>query len=437
MRKNVMNFLTHLRRSSLFRAAGTYGFFSLLNKAMPFLLMPVLTRYLSPEDYGIVAIFNIMVSITMPFILCNFHVAYTRAYFSPERFEHSIYMGNITLAIFAFGTLGTFVLFIFRNPIGRVFSFPANWVWVVGIVALSQSLVQMPLKGWQVREKAKSFGLFQFSAAALNVILVFALVILLEMTWEGRILPKLAVTPIWAVVGIIILKRNSWIILRWDKRCLAHAFRFGIPLIPHNLAGIINSTVDRLFIVHMIGIATAGIYTVAYQIGTIIYILAVAFNQAYAPWLFERLSRNDASSKHRIVCFTYVYFASIICLALALAITAPSILRIMVGKAFQASYSFVIWIAFGSAFLGMYLMVVNYIFFVEKTHLVTIITFIGAMTNILLNYIFIKFNGAMGAAQATALTHFAKFIMVWYLATKVYPMPWKSPSRLFDKASEE
>ena len=70
-------------------------------------------------------------------------------------------------------------------------------------------------------------------------------------------------------------------------------------------------------------------------------------------------------------------------------------------------------------------MVVNYIFYIKKTYILAWVTFASAGMNIVLNYFFIKANGAIGAAQATTITFFVQFIMVWILSAKVYKMPWK------------
>lgn len=69
-------------------------------------------------------------------------------------------------------------------------------------------------------------------------------------------------------------------------------------------------------------------------------------------------------------------------------------------------------------------MVVNYIFYVKKTYILAWITFLSAAINIVLNYFLIRANGAIGAAQATAITFFVSFILTWILSAKVYNMPW-------------
>jgi len=429
MKKLSLHSIKQLYKSSLIRAAGTYGFFSIINKSIPFFLLPILTRYLSPSDYGIVAVFNIMVTITIPFIGVNTHGAFSRAFFAQDRFETSIYTGTIVIFVLLNSIVITSLIILFRNSLGSIFSIPPNWLWLAGVIGLSMSLIQITLSAWRVRERPKAFGVFQNTNTFADFSLALLFVVVLGMTWKGRIISRAIVAPLFAFFGIIILKRNKWLTFQWDKTYLLHALAFGIPLIPHSLAGIINTTIDRIFIVNMVGIADAGIYTVGYQIGAIINLLAMAFNQAYVPWLYRKLNQNNDTIKRKIVTYTYVYFALIFLLALTLGIAAPLILRYLVGKAFQQSAIYVIWIALGSAFNGMYFMVVNYIFYAEKTYLLAIVTFTGAAINVGLNYIFITINGAIGAAQATSITHLITFLMVWYLADRVFPMPWRLPRK--------
>jgi Na+-driven multidrug efflux pump len=67
---------------------------------------------------------------------------------------------------------------------------------------------------------------------------------------------------------------------------------------------------------------------------------------------------------------------------------------------------------------------VNYFFFLKKTVPVSIITFLSAMINLVLNYFLILNYGAVGAAQAAVIAFLVQFIIMWYISAKYYPMPW-------------
>ena len=257
-----------------------------------------------------------------------------------------------------------------------------------------------------------------------EIVLSLVIVAYLGMGWEGRISSKLFISALFSIAGIIILVRRSWIKFEINKECFLHSIKIGVPMIPHNLSGVLNASVDRLFITHMIGLYDAGLYSVGYQIGGIIGLVATSFNNAYLPWIFKKLSTNDDAMKSAIVMFTYAYFFAIIMFAVTLSVLAPFLMSAWLGKEFHGSTIFVIWIAVGCAFGGMRYMVVTFLCFAEKTYLISAATLIGALCNLPLNFILIKFNGAIGAAQSTTIINVFIFFITWFFAAKHYPMPW-------------
>jgi O-antigen/teichoic acid export membrane protein len=155
------------------------------------------------------------------------------------------------------------------------------------------------------------------------------------------------------------------------------------------------------------------------QIGLIIGVLEQSFNQAWAPWLFERLSRKNPDDKQLIARITRWYNVGIITLALAIAAIAPWFLRFFVGRDFAGAGQFVLWLALGNAFSGMYKMVVNQIFYANKTHLLAWVTFVTGVANVGLTYALIRINGAVGAAQGTALALLLSYLMTAQLSRRV------------------
>jgi O-antigen/teichoic acid export membrane protein len=250
------------------------------------------------------------------------------------------------------------------------------------------------------------------------------LIVGLGYGWEGKILGQIIATVIFFSIGLIILRRYGLIIFKPKKEYIKHALNYGVPLIPHSLSTFLITMIDRVFITNMVGLSETGIYTVGYQIGMIIGVLADSFNKAWTPWLFEKLNEGHEEIKRKIVKFTYSYMFAITGLAVLLSLIAPWFMSFFVGEEFLGSVQFVFWIAIGYSFKGMYYMVTNYIFYIEKTHLLSWLTFVAAGVNIVLNYYLINAFGAIGAAQATTITYLIQFILTWYLASKVYKMPW-------------
>lgn len=410
--------------SSLFKDVGIYAFFSMLNSAIPFFLLPVLTRYLSPEDYGILAMFAVLVGICRPFLGLNVHGAIRVKFFDKNEIDLPRYIGNCLYILLIATAISSFVIWLFADTLSNLSAFPKDWLWAVVLVAFGQFIITVLMIIWQVQNKATKYGVYQVLQTLSILTITIYLVVVLGKNWQGKVQAQLITIFVFTAYGLYWLYKNGWVTLSYSKPYTSNALKFGVPLIPHNLGGMLTTYTDRLFITNMVGVAATGIYTVGWQISQIITILDKSFSNAYVPWLFERLKKNDYKTKVKIVKFTYAYFIAILAFAVGLALLAPLFLRFFVGKEFLGAEIFILWVALGCAFSGMYLMVVKYIFYAEKTHILAWVTFFKGLLNVVLNYFFIKRNGAVGAAQATAITLFVGFILTWYLSARVYKMPW-------------
>ena len=96
----------------------------------------------------------------------------------------------------------------------------------------------------------------------------------------------------------------------------------------------------------------------------------------------------------------------------------------MTEESYHSGIKYVIWVALGYAFYGMYTLVFPYGVHVGETSYLGITTFIAAFVNVVANYYLINLNGALGAAQATLISYIFMFISVWWYSNRLYSMPW-------------
>jgi O-antigen/teichoic acid export membrane protein len=202
------------------------------------------------------------------------------------------------------------------------------------------------------------------------------------------------------------------------------ALKFGLPLVPHTLGALLIVAVDRIVIVNLLGMASAGVYMVALQMGQVVAILTDSFNKAYAPWLMKSLANKDSVPRCTIVRGTYAYFVAIVLIAVAMGVLAPWYLPYLVGASFEKAAQLVIYTTMGFAFSGCYYMVTNYIFFESRTSILAVITAIAGLANIPLTIALVNMNGLAGAAQAFMLSQLFSFAGTWWLAHRAHPMPW-------------
>jgi O-antigen/teichoic acid export membrane protein len=396
-----------------------------LNSAIPFFILPILTRFLSPADYGIVSTFQVLVGFASPFVGLSINGSIARTFFNKEPIDHSSYIANCLYLLFGCTLIVGIIIWLIADPVSTLVMFPKNWLWSVVLVASGQYLSLVVLTVWQFQTKPFQYSMFQVVLTALSFGLSLWLIVGLGFKWEGLILAQVVSAAITVVAGLIVLFKGKLLKFGINKSYIYSAVIFGVPLIPHAFGGWLTSSADRIFISNMAGLSDTGIYAVGYQVTQVIILIETSFNTAFAPWLYKQLSEDNPIIKRKIVRFTYVYVICMIIFALLFSIVAPYLLNYLVGKDFRGASKFIIWLALARSFDAMYFMTCNYIFYVGRTSAIASATFLSAIVHVSATYVLIKMNGAVGAAQAAVISSLLCALLVWWLASRFYKMPWR------------
>jgi len=415
-----------MQNKKLVKNISLFTLFNVINSAIPFLLLPLLTTYLSPEDYGLVDIFYNISLIATPIIGLSVVQSISRYYF--EDIDMSRFVTTVFLVLIGFGVLFIIVSILFSIA-GATFlesyDIPPFLVVFAIVYTLFTQIGEIVLTLWRVSYDTLKFGFFRITKTAMDLGFSVLLIVGFKMGWEGRIFPQLSMAVLFGIIAVIILYRKGYLLKsKYNKAYRENALSFSLPLIFHSLGGHIIGFSDRFFILFLLGLGNVGVYSVAYQIGMVIALLQNSFNQAWVPFFFEKLKEDDELEKRKIVKITYGYFGLLIGIVVIFYLATPIIYRYFIGSAFTAGIGVVLWILMGYAFNGMYKMVVNYLFFLKKTKWIAFATLGSAAINLGLNYVLIKKNGIEGAAQATTITFFILFLTVFMWSKNAYKMPW-------------
>lgn len=419
-------FFRRLKSSSLLSGSAIYLLSNILAAGIPFILLPVLTRYLSPAEYGEVGMFLMLVAGLAAFTGISVHGAANRKFYD-DRLEESTlkdFIGACLQILLASSVLVLGIVWIFQAQLSEWLGLQPRWI-LLGVIASAASFVfQLRMGQWQVRKQASLYGITQVSQALVNILLSILLVVTFLQGADGRISAYILSTVAFSVLAAFLLYRDNLLSFAWHSGHIKEALAFGVPLMPH-IAGIfLLSAVDRLVINFQLGLAQVGVYMVAVQLAAAMGIISDAINKAYVPWLFERLKRDQPDEKKQIVRLTYAYF-SVSLLAAGLAfVIGPLVVTLIAGERYAEAGSVIGWLALGQAFSGMYLMVTNYIFYSKKTGLLALVTIVSGVLNVALLVVLIGVLGLSGAAIAFALSMALRFLFTWLVAHKRHPMPW-------------
>lgn len=416
--------ITTVLKSKLLSGFAIYLGSSVINKAIPFFLLPILTHYLTTVEYGILSIYQVMISFGLPVIGMALHVNISKNFFNVSKEELSKIISNLFLVLLLSSTFFLVGISIYLLLGGEQFSIPEKWIYLLPAIAFMNMVNTFNLTLLRNRKRAFEFGIFEISKTVIDLSLTVLLIVYYSYGWEGRATGILIGVLIVGLVSFYRIWRSGYLKINLDLSQIKTILKVCLPLIPHSLGLAIITLSDRLFIDRMVNTSAVGIYDVGYQFGKITSLVVTAFSLSWTPWMFEKLAKGELSEKIKIVKATYGLAGAYILLSFGVYLVSTVLLPFMVADEYHGGINYVIWVALGYSFQGMYTLVFPYGVHVGDTSYLGFTTLGAALINLVANYFLIGMNGPLGAAQATLVSYAVMFISVWWYSNKLYPMPW-------------
>jgi len=409
--------------NSLFNSSAIYTFSSIINSAIPFIFLPLLTRILTPSEYGIIAMFQISVSVAYALVGLNLEAAIARKYYEEDS-EFSFFVGTSTILSTISAIILSFVFWYNSEFLSNLIQIPNEYIIFIIILAYFRFLMLVLLTVFQVQSKALFYGFFQILHSIFSVSLTLYLLYVIELTWEARIVGQLIAGFVIAILSLLTLIKSKNLKFKVSKNDLNYAISFGVPLIPHAIASVGLVVIDRYFLTKLIGLEATGVFTSGYQLGAIISLLTISFNNAFVPWLYENLNKNNLLINRKIVKLTYVYFVITILVSILFIYLFPYIVKLFIGEKFYGINAYSNLIILGFTFQGMFIMVTCYLYYAKKTYIQSLISIGIVLIKIPITYYAITYYGVAGAGWSFLITYALFFLITWFVSSRVYKMPW-------------
>lgn len=427
IRSASRSLLTRIRANWLISGSAVYVAANVFSAAIPFLLLPVLTRYLSPAEYGETAMFQTLLGALSAFVGLGTAGAATRKYFDKEANEQTLaeFVGACLQILLASSVVLVGVVFVLRTFISDWLNLRVEWVlWAVVVAAMGVP-VQIRLGQWEVRRKARLYGTLQNAQSVLHGALSLFLVVVALQGAAGRVNAQIVTAFIVGLAALVFLKRDGLLLLlRWKPIYLKEALSYGIPLIPHLAGAFVVAAIDRVLVSKQLGLEDAGIYMVGVQVAGALILVFDALSRAFTPWLYERLRGADKGDDALIVSRTYSLWFLMVLGGLAAVAAGGWFVELVAGARYARAGEVIGWLAMGHVFHGGYLLLSGFIIYSKRTGLLSLITIVSGMIGIPLLLVSMQTMGLQGAAIAFCSTMALRCALTWWAAQACQPMPW-------------
>ncbi len=398
---------------------------SLFEKSISFLLLPILTHFLTAQDYGTITLFTTYYSFLIPIVSLQLPVFASVEYFKiteKQKLAEVLSSGFFNSLVISTGLLG--IIYLFLPYLEKWLAIPASWVAILPVLSLVASFHMVLTAFYEVRRQVIPYITLYLSLSFVNLGLSLYLVTQADFGMQGRFLSLCVTNLLFGCIAFVLLWKEGLLV---KPRPL---FRYKEVLIPTsglalNAIGVwaMNMS-DRIFITQLEGNSALGVYTVGYTIGITLYFFQAALTSAWNPFQLSRLQRGTKEAKDELVIGSY-FFMAILCIAgLGVVFIAPFIFKYLIKSSYSEGLAVVKWIVLAYIFLGLYRIQSNYLTFLNKNNILGILAVVNIIVNVILNFTLISYFGYMGAAYATMLTFLLFAIILCIICYRHYPLPW-------------
>lgn len=396
------------------KAALWFTFCSILQKGISFITVPIFTRIMSAEQYGVYSLylswFQIMSIITSFYL---YYGVYNNAMvkYKNERDQYTSSMQFLTILI----TFIVFVIYIlFKNFWNSIIGLTTSIVLLMFI----ESLVTPAVNFWAGRKRFeydyKKLVTFILTKSVLNPILGIIFVLFSQEKDFARIISVVLVELVFdGIILIVQFKKGKTF---YKKEYWKYALSMSIPLLPHYLSSMILNQGDRIVISKLVDNAAVAFYSVAYSLGMIVQIFTNALNNSFTPWYYEKLKRKEYDGVSNVTN-NLLIIIGFICVIIPFC--GPEIISLFGSTEYSSAVYVMPPIALSTYFIFLYNLLAIPQFYFEKTTFMLIASVSAAVINVLLNIIFVPIFGYVAAGYTTLICYILYSIGHFYVSKKI------------------
>ena len=229
----------------LLKAFGIYTFSTFLKSLIPFLLLPIITKYLSPEDFGIANFYQVLLRLISGIIMLGVPACCTIYYFKHDRKEYPSLVLNSLISPIALTIVLLIVSALFIKQLTPIFELNYLWVLFIAPIALLYLIPDITYTTLRNQEKPILFSTFNLSQILLHFGITTILIVIFDFNWLGILLGVLLSLIIINLSSLRYLISNNLLGGEINRQKIKYAVYIGAPLILHRIGGIlINKSIS-------------------------------------------------------------------------------------------------------------------------------------------------------------------------------------------------
>lgn len=403
-----------------------YGLGMVLSRAVSFIMLPIYTRYLSPADYGVMA----LIEMTLDFISivggAQLALGVFRFYHKAEDegARREIVSTSFVLVAFLYLVIST-VVFLAAEPLSQVLFGSVDNALIIRIAATNlatQGLLIVPLSFARVRDLSTLFVGANATKMLFGVAFNLIFVVWMRLGVVGVFLSSLLANGlVGGALGIWLLRRVG---VRPSAKWTRDLLRYGVPLMGMQVATFMATFSDRYFLQALSDESVVGLYSLAYQFGFLL--VMVGFTPIDMVWGPKRFEVARMKGGEKLLARGFIGMnVLLLTVAVGINVYVGDVLRIMATPAFHSAANVVPLILVAYVLQSWASVQDIGILLAERTEFLTLANVVSAVVAVGGYAILIPRYLEWGAAGATVLAFLTRYVLTFAFSQRLWPVAYR------------
>ena len=401
---------------------------------VPLITIPIFTRIIPPEDYGILAIVAIFAFLMTGLANFGITLVFERNYFEYKNDKKKLgqlLFSSLTFIFTNFIFLMV-ITYLLKENISKFLTGSDKYGILImttfGAQFFSSTASNVFYSSLINEEKAKSYSKYKSIHLVSNFIISLFLVAFIKIGIIGIVISQLITGFfLFFLLFRLSLKELSFAL---DKRILIESLKFSYPFVPNIFMKVLNTQFDKYMISLIMTMSSVGVYHIGKKVSELIFAFMTAIENVFNPQIYQRMfGQHDQGSESIGVYLTPFFYLSI-SMAFSIALFSEEIFTILTPVSYHGAIPILIILSMNIGFQFFGKVITLQFLYMKKTHIYPYITLFSLVLNIVLNIPMIMRFGAIGAAIATLFSglisgsinillaqHYYKIQYEWY---KIY-----------------
>jgi O-antigen/teichoic acid export membrane protein len=417
--------------NKLIKQSSVYMICELLIMMGGFLSFPIFTRLLTKQEYGVMNLISITLTLVEEFSSMGIRHAVNRFYSSinlngqcPTFYSTTIYSSLL------FGIIGTIISVCACNVLahlGFIDKSVLSLLSIAVILIITRVMTKVIGNLYRMREKAKTYSFFalltKYLGMGISILLVAFYAYGITGFFWGLVVGEIIALILLVVnmikqIGVPVLSFYSYPLLR-------EMIVYGFPLLVAGLSFSLMSFGDRYLIGWYVSAEAVAMYSVPYNLCSYIQnIFVMGFQYAYFPLVMKEWDSGDEDKARRgIVQIIRIYCMCAIPIVFGMSALGEKIISTVASDKYAEASYILPYVITGEMLAGLATPLMMGFVFMRKPGMIVKYGWYAATANIIMNMLLIPILGILGAAVATLCSYMFHIMLGARTSFKYFAIP--------------